>query len=68
VVHCSLSLVHPQTKQKPVEAKQNPCSTPEAELAHDFRRSQGCARATGGHAAMPPNPAMNSRRRIQPSR
>ena len=26
-----------------------------------------CARATNGHAAAPPSPAMNSRRRIHPS-
>jgi hypothetical protein len=30
------------------------------------RRSARCARAVSGHAAAPPSPAMNSRRRISP--
>jgi hypothetical protein len=30
--------------------------------------SLDCARATSGHAAAPPSPAMNSRRRIYSSR
>jgi hypothetical protein len=39
VIHCSLSLVHPETKQKPVGPNRTLCSTPKAGLAHDFKRT-----------------------------